>query len=135
VQKLSASIAADRHRLNLSQEELAKRIGVSQQAVSSWEEGSTMPRSSRLRALVDAFGDQSLTAQVVADMVGGMVGGRSIPSKTTMNHHHFDSDPLSALAQAAKEIARAAMALADAVQKIAEKSTAPPDSHRSDSSH
>jgi transcriptional regulator with XRE-family HTH domain len=131
VQELRASIAADRHRLNLSQEELAKRIGVSQQAVSSWEEGSTVPRSSRLRALVDAFGDQSLTAQVVA----GMVGGRSIPSKTTMNYRHFDADPLSALAQAAQEIARAAMALADAVQKIAEKSTSPPDSHRSDSSH
>lgn len=37
-------IKANRIRLKLSQEALAKQLGVSFQAVQQWEDGSTMPR-------------------------------------------------------------------------------------------
>lgn len=41
---------------NMSQSELASLIGVSQQAVASWESGRKFPRISQLFAIADIFG-------------------------------------------------------------------------------
>ena len=48
-------IAHKRTRLGLSQAELAKKLGVSQAAVSLWELGSASPNSSLLLKLADAL--------------------------------------------------------------------------------
>ena len=40
-----------RNRLNLSQENLATELKVSQQAVAKWETGETMPRADKLPEL------------------------------------------------------------------------------------
>lgn len=46
----------DRERLNLSQEELAKRVGVTQQAVANWENGTSHPRKDRRVQLLQVLG-------------------------------------------------------------------------------
>lgn len=46
----------DRERLQLSQEELARRIGVSQQAVANWENGTSHPRKDRRVQLLQVLG-------------------------------------------------------------------------------
>lgn len=46
----------DRERLGISQEELAKRVGVSQQAVANWENGTSHPRKDRRTKLLEVLG-------------------------------------------------------------------------------
>jgi transcriptional regulator with XRE-family HTH domain len=46
----------DRERLGLSQEELAKRVGVTQQAVANWENGTSHPRKDRRVQLLQVLG-------------------------------------------------------------------------------
>ncbi|MBQ8835290.1 MAG: helix-turn-helix transcriptional regulator [Oscillospiraceae bacterium] len=54
--KFEEKLIIQRKRLGFSQEELAARIGVSRQAVSRWELGSTMPDAPNLVKLADLFG-------------------------------------------------------------------------------
>ncbi len=44
-----------RCNLNLSQEYVAEKIGVSRQAVSKWETGNSEPSTANLRALADLY--------------------------------------------------------------------------------
>ena len=44
-------IRARRETLELSQEDVAQRLGVTRNAVQQWESGATHPRTKRLRAL------------------------------------------------------------------------------------
>lgn len=53
----------DRERLQLSQEELAKRVGVSQQAVANWENGTSHPRKDRRVLLLQVLGPDSQLAR------------------------------------------------------------------------
>lgn len=53
---ISTNIAHYRKTRNLTQEELGSRLGVSNQAVSKWENGSCMPDISLLPALTKALG-------------------------------------------------------------------------------
>lgn len=46
----------DRERLDLSQEELARRVGVTQQAVANWENGTSHPRKDRRVRLLQVLG-------------------------------------------------------------------------------
>jgi transcriptional regulator with XRE-family HTH domain len=62
---LSQAITEDREKLGQSQEQVARALGVTQQALSEWEKGNTTPRGPRLRALSQYFGDHSETAFVV----------------------------------------------------------------------
>ena len=48
-------IAEKRKRVGLTQDELAKKLGVSQAAVSLWELGTSSPNSSLLLKLADAL--------------------------------------------------------------------------------
>ncbi len=50
------SIQNHRKRLNLSQEELAKKLLISRQTVSQWENGQTMPTVDNLLRLKEIFG-------------------------------------------------------------------------------
>lgn len=49
----------DRERKEMSQEVLAKHLGVSQQAVANWESGQAMPSQGRRQRLLDLLGPDS----------------------------------------------------------------------------
>ena len=53
---LSDTLKSLRKKHYLNQSEFAKRIGVSQSAVSQWEHDLTRPNSYQLQAISDAFG-------------------------------------------------------------------------------
>ena len=54
--KLSEKIVNLRKARNMSQEELAEKLGVSRQAVSRWEVGSALPDASNILQLSKLFG-------------------------------------------------------------------------------
>ncbi|MGI6151208.1 MAG: helix-turn-helix domain-containing protein [Christensenellales bacterium] len=56
MKKIGGNISRMRKAANLTQMELADRMGVSFQAVSNWERGQTMPDISRLSELAHALG-------------------------------------------------------------------------------
>ncbi len=49
-------IKTGRERLGLTQEGLAKRLGVSQQAVTKWETGESRPRAEKLPEIARLLG-------------------------------------------------------------------------------
>ena len=53
---LGSKLAEERRRNNMTQEQLAERLGVSRQAVSRWETGAADPSTSNLLALAKIFG-------------------------------------------------------------------------------
>ena len=52
---LSEKLFTLRKKSGLSQEQLAEHLGVSRQAISKWESGSSMPESDKLIAICDYF--------------------------------------------------------------------------------
>ena len=54
--KIAENIRKLRHNLNLSQEQLAERLGVRFQAVSKWERGETYPDIELLPSIASFFG-------------------------------------------------------------------------------
>ena len=54
--KFEEKLMALRKKTGMSQEELADRLGVSRQAISRWELGSTLPDAPNLLKLSDLFG-------------------------------------------------------------------------------
>ena len=52
---LSERICQLRRKCGLSQEQLAERIGVSRQAISKWESGTSTPELEKLIALSECF--------------------------------------------------------------------------------
>lgn len=53
---LCANIRAERARLDLSQEELAQRAGLSAVSIQKYENGDMTPGVDKLAALADVFG-------------------------------------------------------------------------------
>ena len=53
---LGQRISLYRKKLNISQEEMGARLGVSRQAVSKWESGASDPSTSNLLALAKLYG-------------------------------------------------------------------------------
>ena len=53
---IGLNIKRNRERLGLSQEALAKKIGVSQQAVDRWENAGVIPRNKAVNELMNVFG-------------------------------------------------------------------------------
>ena len=54
-QMLSERIYEFRRKSGLSQEQLAEKIGVSRQAISKWESGTSTPELEKLLALSECF--------------------------------------------------------------------------------
>lgn len=52
----AANIKALRERENMTQEELARKLGVKPPAVSKWERALTFPRMDKLIAMASIFG-------------------------------------------------------------------------------
>ena len=48
-------IEIQRRKANISQSELAQRVGVSQANISQWEKGSALPRADKLPLLAEAL--------------------------------------------------------------------------------
>lgn len=122
---ISKSIVSDRQQANMTQDQLAKRLGVSQQSVSNWEEGKAIPRGKRLRELSSIFGINSHTALVAAEITkhtqrptnsDEATMERAALTPTT----HAAIEPIAALTQAAADIAVAARALATSADAIAQ---------------
>ena len=57
------TLRADRERLKMSQEQLAKLLDVSQQAVANWEAGTAQPRRERRARLLQILGPSSELAK------------------------------------------------------------------------
>ena len=51
-----SNIRAERARLDMSQHDLAERVGVSESLVRNWEAGRSAPKPRNLIALSDLFG-------------------------------------------------------------------------------
>lgn len=68
-QELGEAIEKDRARRGVSQEDVAKAVGVTQQALSGWEAGASLPRSARLERLRVFFGPHSETGLVIRHIV------------------------------------------------------------------
>lgn len=77
---LSEKLFTLRKKSGLSQEQLAEHLGVSRQAISKWESGSSMPESDKLIAICDYF-DVSLDYLMRDCEEAGRV--ESTPSQTS----------------------------------------------------
>jgi len=53
--KLSQQLVAARNKLNLTQSDVAEKLGISFQAVSLWERGETLPELDKLVALAEIY--------------------------------------------------------------------------------
>lgn len=62
---LGSALRHDRERFNLTQQEIADKLGVGQQSWSKWESSINLPRSHRLKQLAAFFGEDSPTAEAV----------------------------------------------------------------------
>jgi transcriptional regulator with XRE-family HTH domain len=125
--KLSQCIAADRKAQGLSQGDLAKRLGVTQQSVAKWERGST-PRGKRLASLVKVLGTTSQTAAAVSATVSSLPHNES-DNMGQQGTHPTQTQALAALASAARDIAMAAKAIADSVAAMTSKTPPGPGKH------
>jgi len=81
INELAKNIAAYRKRLNMTQEELAKKLSVSFQAVSKWENGQSMPD-------ITLLGD--IAAALDSDLNGLM--GYSYSKKRTLYEDRYADD-------------------------------------------
>lgn len=64
---LGKRILAARRRKRLTQQQLAERLGVSQNTIACWEGNKTRPRGKRVRALAAELGIK--TADIVAGLI------------------------------------------------------------------
>ena len=56
MEKIAKRIENYRHSMNISQSELARKIGVTPQAVQKWEKAKNLPRGTTLHKLADVLG-------------------------------------------------------------------------------
>jgi transcriptional regulator with XRE-family HTH domain len=72
-----------RHRLKISQEELARRVGVTKGAISQWEAGISAPSRNNSRRLAIALGISQLELEAVLSsglsLLDNLPQGREIP--------------------------------------------------------
>jgi transcriptional regulator with XRE-family HTH domain len=79
----------DRERLELTQGELAERLGVSQQAVASWENDAAMPKQDRRAALLQVLGP---TAELVRNPpTGTFLQGVKLTARATVQDSPIDT--------------------------------------------
>ena len=74
---MSKAIREGRDRLGMSQEALAERLGVSRQAVSKWEMGTSVPSPENRRALSEILGTDLQVERETAPPVPADAGGRA----------------------------------------------------------
>ena len=75
MKKIGKKISVLRKEANMTQMELADRMGISFQAVSNWERGNSMPDISKLPELAEIFGKT----------VDELLGEKSVLVEAAMN--------------------------------------------------
>lgn len=93
MQEIGRKISALRKGKNMTQMDMADRLGISFQAVSNWERGLTMPDISKLPEIAELFGvtvDEILGDKTAANAVTDICGG-SVPE-------NLDGETLAAVA-------------------------------------
>lgn len=76
VKKINTKLRELRKNANLSQTELADRLGVGQTAVSMWERGQASPATGKLTAIADALNC------TVDELLRGEADNEQIPGAT-----------------------------------------------------
>ena len=76
---LAGAIRLARRRADLSQGELADRLGIRQSSVSQWERGTTEPAGRRLVALI---GELPELAEILKELAGLQVTGGLEPDSS-----------------------------------------------------
>ena len=89
--KFEEKLVRLRKRQGMSQEELAERLGVSRQAVSRWELGSTLPDVPNLRKLSELFGVSA--DDLIRDDRELDEAGASAPESMAGEMQHVDAPP------------------------------------------
>ncbi len=64
--EIAFAIAEARHRANLTQQQLARKLGTSQATVARWESGAQMPSTTTLSKLASATGSR-LRVELLAE--------------------------------------------------------------------
>ena len=80
------NIKSFRLRHNLSQAELANVAGVSDKAVSSWEQNKSVPRMGAIQKMADFFGIQKSDIIEPSNVTTHTSKGRSVEKETPLNH-------------------------------------------------
>lgn len=83
MQEVGARIASLRREADLTQAELAEKLGISYQAVSSWERGASMPDIGKLMDL----------ARALNVTVDALLGGEKVPVPEEINEEVTQLDP------------------------------------------
>jgi len=86
MQQVGRKISAFRKEKNMTQMELADRMGISFQAVSNWERGQTMPDIAKLEELAEIFGvtiDELLGNEKSARVVEKLIKEEPVAEKLT----------------------------------------------------
>ena len=104
MQHVSKTISTLRKERNMTQMELADRLGISFQAVSNWERGQTMPDISKLSELAEIFGvtiDELLGNGKSAHVVEKLIHDQPVQDDLTTDNF-LDVAPLVKPRQAEK---------------------------------
>lgn len=87
MKKVGKKIQSCRKAQNMTQLELADRLGISFQAVSNWERGESMPDISKLPELADMFGisiDELLGNKKAAEIIDSVSNDRELPENVSV---------------------------------------------------
>lgn len=68
--ELSLQIYNARKKKNITQNELAKRIGVRRQTIGNWENGKKIPKYGNLRMLCEVLGDGFMSEEILSEVKG-----------------------------------------------------------------
>ena len=81
---LSDNIREYRKKSNMSQDELAEKLGVSRQSISLWETGQTQPTIDNIIALAKIF---NISADTLLGNADGTISSQDM-SFRFLNHDH-----------------------------------------------
>ena len=81
---IGKNIKALREKQGLSQVELAKKIGVTDKAVSSWETGAKTPRMGNIQKMADVFGVEK----------SEIIGNKVTPMVIKLRHHSLSDEAI-----------------------------------------
>lgn len=122
---ISQAIQKDRLEQNISQGLLARMVGVSQQVLSRWESGQSLPRGLRVDELIRVLGPNSHTAQIIKQL--REIEPRSLESLTQVvpnNRNELLAQALRRDESESSKLEREAakrLALAEALRTFGEK--------------
>ena len=95
--KIGLFISAMRKQSNMTQKELAEKIGVTDKAVSRWETGKGFPDVSLLLPLAEAL-EISVTEIIIGDKIKNEELGVEMMDKTLIDNMNYTKRKLKSIA-------------------------------------